>query len=94
MLTTKVAPVAANKRFTLAATSDATSEGSVAIGVDRNERQFLVHTVGRQSESITLEAVSAAIGNGKVIPVADIVAVIKECGNLDALKKAVEKAGA
>lgn len=92
VLTTKGAAATANKRFTLAAKSDATSEGTVALGVDRNEHSFLVHSVGRQTEAIALHAVSTAIGNGRVLPVEDIVAVIAECGNLPALAIAVEKA--
>lgn len=92
MLTTKGNAVTGNKRFTLGAKSDATKEGAVAVGVDRNEHEFLVHTVGRQTEAIALHAVATAIGNGRVIPVEDIVSVVTECGNLPKLAAAVEKA--
>lgn len=93
MLTTKTAaPVAANKRFTLAPVSETTSEGTVALGVDRNERVFLVHSVGRQTEAISAEAVAVAIGGGKVFTPEDIVAVYTETGKLGKLADAVAKA--
>lgn len=86
-------PAAGNGRYSLGASAP-TEEGEVAIGVDRNSRAFLVHTVGRTSENIALHAVASAIGGGKVIAFADLVAAIDECGKLGDLQKAIEKAQA
>lgn len=91
-LTSKPTSTVANKRFTVGTTSDKTAEGSIAVGLDRNEKEFLVHTVGRQSESLALHAVATALGNGRVIPFADYVAVVKDHGNLAKLAKAVADA--
>src|SRR3954466_4864473 len=91
-LTSKPSTVVANKRFTVGNTSDKTAEGTVAVGIDRNEKEFLVHSVGRQSESIALHAVATALGNGRVVPFADYVAVVKDHGNLAKLAKAVADA--
>lgn len=86
-------PAAGNGRYSLG-TGVPTEEGTVAVGVDRNSRAFLVHTVGRTSENIALHAVASAIGGGKVIAFADLVAAVQECGKLDDLSKAIEKAQA
>jgi hypothetical protein len=85
------APVAGNKRFTLAPTSAKTSEGAVALGVDRNENEYLVHTVGRQSEAITLEAVAVAL-TSTVIGATDVAAAFRAAGKLGELEKAIQKA--
>lgn len=87
-------PASGNGRYSLGADTSPTSEGTVAVGVDRNSRSFLVHTVGRTSETIALHAVASAIGGGKVIPYADLVAAVAECGGLDKLAQAVQKAQA
>lgn len=86
-------PAPGNGRYTLGQSQD-TSEGSVAVGTDRNGRSFLVHAVGRATESIALHAVATAIGTGKTIGYADLVAAVKECGGLDKLASEVEKARA
>src|SRR4051812_18921690 len=91
-LTSKPATMVANKRFTVGNTSDKTAEGTVAVGIDRNEKEFLVHSVGRQSESIALHAVATALGNGRVVPFADYVAVVKDPGTPAKLAKAVADA--
>jgi carbon monoxide dehydrogenase subunit G len=86
-------PAPGNGRYTLGP-AQATVEGNVAVGTDRNGRSFLVHAVGRATESIALHAVATAIGSGKTIAYADLVAAVKECGKLDQLAKEVEKATA
>lgn len=86
-------PNTGNGRYTLSKESAPTAEGgTVAIGVDRKESAHLVHTVGRATEAIALHAVATAVATGKVIPFSDLVAAVKEAGNLDKLAQAVTKA--
>lgn len=86
-------PAPGNGRYTLGPDAP-TVEGTVSVGTDRSGRSFLVHSVGRATESIALHAVATAVGNGKTIAYADLVAAVKECGKLDQLAKEVEKASA
>lgn len=86
-------PAPGNGRYTLGPDQE-TVEGKVAVGTDRNGRSFLVHSVGRATESIALHAVATAIGSGKTIGYADLVSAVAECGGLDKLAAAVEKARA
>jgi hypothetical protein len=85
--------VAGSKRYTFAPGGKPTSEGTVHVGVDRSEREYLVHQVGRQSEAITLEAVGTALTQG-VVPLDSIVEAFRVTQNLDKLQKAIDKARA
>lgn len=83
-------PDATNGRFTVG-TTVATSEGRVGVGTDRKGQTFMVHAVGRTSESIALHAVAAAIASGKLIPYPDLAAAVASAGDVKKLQDALGK---
>lgn len=92
--TSKPDVTSGNGRFAVGKESQETVEGTVRTGKDRNKRSFLVHEVGRQTEAMALHAVSSAVGGGKVITYAQLVAAVAENGGLDKLAAEIEKARA
>lgn len=91
MAFTTQASAAKQSRYTYTSATKPTAEGGiVGVGEDRNSREFLVHTIGRQVESIALPAVATAVVAG-AIALPELVGAFKASGKLEALYRECEK---